>query len=56
MALMAKKLVLLLNDDALRARMGEAALARARDHFTVERMVQGTSAVYERLVGALHHQ
>ena len=42
--------------NALRARMGEAALALAREHFTVERMVQGTSAVYERLVGALHHQ
>jgi glycosyltransferase involved in cell wall biosynthesis len=53
---MANKLVLLLKDDALRARMGEAALARARECFTVERMVQGTSAVYERLAGAPHHQ
>jgi glycosyltransferase involved in cell wall biosynthesis len=46
---MAKKLVLLLKDDALRAQMGEAALARARELFTVERMVEGTSAVYHRL-------
>jgi len=49
---MAQKLVLLLKDDALRARMGEAALARARERFTVERMVKGTSDVYERLVHA----
>jgi len=49
---MANKLVLLLKEPALRARMGEAALARARERFTVEHMVQGTSAVYERLVGA----
>jgi L-malate glycosyltransferase len=48
---MAQKLVQLLKDDALRARMGEAALARARERFTVERMVKGTSDVYERLVG-----
>jgi glycosyltransferase involved in cell wall biosynthesis len=48
---MAAKLVILLKDPALRARMGEAALARARERFTVERMVEGTSAVYERLVG-----
>jgi len=47
---MAAKLVVLLKDAALRARMGEAALARARDKFTVERMVAGTSAVYERLL------
>jgi glycosyltransferase involved in cell wall biosynthesis len=51
---MANKLVALLKDPALRARMGEAALARAREHFTVERMVEGTSAVYERLVSRRH--
>ncbi len=32
-------------------RMGEAALARARARFTVERMVEETNAVYERAVG-----
>lgn len=37
---MAEKLVLLLND---------AALRRARERFTVERMVEGTAAVYEHL-------
>jgi glycosyltransferase involved in cell wall biosynthesis len=47
---MAEKLVVLLKDPALRARMGDAALARARARFTVEKMVAGTTAVYERLV------
>ena len=49
---MAAKLVVLLKDAPLRARMGEAALIRARDRFTVERMVAGTNAVYERLLQA----
>jgi len=48
---MAEKLVLLLKDPDLRARMGEAALKRARERFTVERMVEGTAAVYARLTG-----
>jgi glycosyltransferase involved in cell wall biosynthesis len=48
---MAEKLVLLLKDDGLRQRMGDAALRRAREGFTVERMVAGTAAVYERLAG-----
>jgi hypothetical protein len=29
--------------------MGDAALARARNRFTVERMVLGTAAVYDAL-------
>jgi len=52
---MAEKLVVLLKDPALRTRMGEAALARARERFTVERMVQRTNAVYERLVSRRDH-
>jgi L-malate glycosyltransferase len=48
---MAARLVQLLRDDSLRARMGEAALLRAREAFTVERMVSGTAAVYDRLAG-----
>jgi glycosyltransferase involved in cell wall biosynthesis len=48
---MADKLVVLLKDEALRARMGRAALQRARDRFTVERMVEGTAEVYRRLRG-----
>jgi glycosyltransferase involved in cell wall biosynthesis len=46
---MAEKLVLLLRDQGLRRRMGEAALARARRLFTVERMVAATAAAYERV-------
>jgi glycosyltransferase involved in cell wall biosynthesis len=43
---MAEKLVKLLKDEPLRRRMGDAALSRARTHFTVERMVEGTLDVY----------
>jgi len=48
---MAARIVQLLKDDGLRTRMGEAGRARARALFTVERMVAGTLAVYERLAG-----
>jgi glycosyltransferase involved in cell wall biosynthesis len=48
---MAGRLVLLLKDEALRTRMGQAALARAEDAFTVGRMVEETAAVYARLAG-----
>ena len=48
---MADRIVALLEDSALRARMGDAGLARARRLFTVERMVAGTARVYERLAG-----
>lgn len=48
-AAMAARLVVLLKDPKLRLHMGEAALARAREQFTVERMVEETAAVYERL-------
>jgi glycosyltransferase involved in cell wall biosynthesis len=47
---MADRIIKLLKDDALRARMGEAALKRAREHFTVDRMVEGTLATYEKLL------
>jgi glycosyltransferase involved in cell wall biosynthesis len=43
---LAEKIVRLLKDDGLRARFAAAALARARAHFTVERMVDETLAVY----------
>ena len=48
---MAERIVRLLKDEALRRRMGEAGLARARQLFTVERMVAETAAAYERLAG-----
>ena len=44
---MAARIVQLLKNPTLRARMGEAALERARERFTVERMVDGTQAMYE---------
>jgi len=50
-AAMAARLVTLLKDPALRSRMGSAGLARVRDLFTVERMVEETAAVYARLAG-----
>jgi len=48
---MAERLVFLLTHEATRRRMGEAALQRARDRFTVERMVAETASVYEDLAG-----
>ena len=47
---MADKLVRLLKEPALRERMGTAALTRARTAFAVDRMVEGTLDVYERLM------
>ena len=46
--------VTLLRDEAGRARMGEAGLARVRARFTVERMVAETAAVYARVAGTPH--
>jgi glycosyltransferase involved in cell wall biosynthesis len=46
---MAERIVRLLKDPTLRARMGAAALARARRAFTVDRMVEETLDVYRRL-------
>jgi glycosyltransferase involved in cell wall biosynthesis len=49
---MAAAIVTLLEDPALRARMGAAGLARARQRFSAERMVKDTLRVYQRV--ALH--
>jgi glycosyltransferase involved in cell wall biosynthesis len=51
---MARSIVRLLRDQALRRRMGEAGLGRVNEQFTVERMVAGTAAVYERVAGTRH--
>ena len=52
---MAEAVVRLLNDPALRERLGKAALARVRDRFGAERMVRDTLRVYQRV--AMHpHQ
>ena len=47
---MAASLIRLLKDDAARKKFGAAARERARQHFTVERMVRETAGVYERLL------
>jgi glycosyltransferase involved in cell wall biosynthesis len=46
---MAAAIVRMLKDAALRRRMGDAGLVRVRERFTVERMLEGTAAVYERV-------
>jgi len=46
---MAARIIELLKNEPLRTRMGEAGLRRAREHFTVERMVAGTMAAYQSL-------
>lgn len=46
---MAAALVRLLNDDGLRRTMGTTGRARVRQRFSVEEMVRGTMAVYDRV-------
>ena len=53
-ASLAAAVVRALNDEGLRQRMGEAGFARVRQRFTVERMVEQTSAVYARVAGKHH--
>jgi glycosyltransferase involved in cell wall biosynthesis len=47
---LADALEALLKDPALRARLGSAAVARYRDHFTVNRMVRDHEDLYRRLI------
>jgi L-malate glycosyltransferase len=47
---MAEAIVKLLADKNLRERMGAAGLARVREQFTAERMVEKTLQVYEKLL------
>jgi glycosyltransferase involved in cell wall biosynthesis len=49
-ASLAAAIVRLLRDAPLRQRMGAAGLARVTERFTVERMVEATAAVYDRLL------
>jgi glycosyltransferase involved in cell wall biosynthesis len=48
---MADRLVFLLKHASERQRMGQAALARVREAFTVDRMIDATAAVYEQQAG-----
>jgi glycosyltransferase involved in cell wall biosynthesis len=51
---MAAAIVKLLTDDAARAEMGAAGLARVRTMFSAERMVQDTLGVYRRVAMHAH--
>jgi glycosyltransferase involved in cell wall biosynthesis len=53
-AALAEAIVRALKNEALRHRMGLAGFARARQRFTVERMVEQTAAVYARVAGTHH--
>jgi L-malate glycosyltransferase len=50
----ARALVALLRNPALRERLGRAGYARVRAHFSVDRMVAATIAVYGGLAGTRH--
>lgn len=52
----ASRLIELLKDEALRTRMGAAAAQRARERFTVEKMVAETAAVYRSLATGSAHR
>lgn len=47
---LATAILALLHDEGRRRRMGEAGLARARQHFSAERMVSETVGAYDRLL------
>ena len=49
-ASLAAAIVRALKDEEWRRRMAEAGLARVRERFTVDRMVEQTAAVYRRLI------
>ena len=51
---MAQAIVRLLGDAKARERMGTAGLARVQEHFTVDRMVAQTAAVYSRVARRGH--
>jgi len=51
---MADAIVILLRDDALRRRLGAAGDVRVRERFSVDRMVQDTLAVYQRVATHTH--
>jgi glycosyltransferase involved in cell wall biosynthesis len=52
---LADAITTLLKDEGLRTRMGAAGLARVREQFTVDRMVAGTLAVYEQVLGGISY-
>lgn len=53
---LARAIVTLLKDRELRKRLGSAGLARVRERFTAERMVQDTLRVYQRAAQRPHEE
>jgi L-malate glycosyltransferase len=53
-AALAEAIIRALRDEPLRRRLGAEGFARVRARFTVERMVEQTAAVYERVAGTPH--
>ena len=51
-ALLAREIVRLLKDPELRARYGRAGQARVEEHFGVDKLVEGTLAVYREVLRA----
>jgi glycosyltransferase involved in cell wall biosynthesis len=49
-ASLARAMITLLQDDAKRARMGEAARARVEERFSVDRMIADMLEAYERVL------
>mgnify|MGYP001584449726 CR=1 FL=1 len=47
---MASRLTELLKDEGLRRRMGEQGLARARERYSMERMISETERLFEKLL------
>ena len=48
--LLAAAIVTLLKDDATRRQFGDAGRQRVAEHFGVDRLVEGTLQVYERVL------
>jgi glycosyltransferase involved in cell wall biosynthesis len=53
---LARAIVRLLKDRPLRAKMAAAGLARVRERFSAERMVQDTLTVYQRVAQVPHRE
>jgi glycosyltransferase involved in cell wall biosynthesis len=53
---LARAIVRLLKDGALRGKMAAAGLARVRERFSAERMVQDTLGVYQRVAQVPHRE
>jgi len=53
---LARAIVRLLKDPAVRAKMASAGLARVRERFSAERMVQDTLSVYQRVAQVPHRE